>query len=122
MAYLPPTFNLLCNIYTGPAVVPPMGPPRIANQPCQLRLYKTGPIVNASGFTNGMYIALLLPAGTDIRGQIGFVAMADLVECPAGSGRFYTVRTFDDVGKGFANEYRFAILYQQGYTGALPVV
>lgn len=122
MAFLPPTFNLLCNIYSGPAVVPPFGAPRIANQPCQLRLYKTGPIVNAAGFTSGMYIAILLPAGTDVRGGIGFQTMADLVECPAGSGRYYEVRTFDDVAKGFSNEYRFAIVFQKGYTGGLPVV
>lgn len=121
MPYLPPTFNLLCNIWTGPAVVPPFGAPRLTTH-CQLRIYKTAAEVNASGFSTGMYVSLLLPAGTDIRGLFGFTAAQDLVECPAGSGRFYKVQTFDDVAKGFPNEYRMAVCIQAGYTGALPVV
>ena len=50
-------------------------------------------------------IFLRLPALTDIR-------PADQIECPAGSGRLYSVRWVDDVHKGFVNEYRVAILEQ----------
>jgi hypothetical protein len=62
---------------------------------------------------------LLLPPGTDIRS--GVLGTADDVEVPAGSGRFYEVEFVDDVGKGFANEYRVALLIQTTAWGAWPL-
>ena len=52
---------------------------------------------------------LLMPALTDIRAASD-VALADIVECPKASGRFYLVRYVDDIGKGFGNEHRFALM------------
>lgn len=52
---------------------------------------------------------LRLPALTDIRDGTA-AAGADTVECPLTSGRFYNVTWVDDIGAGFANEHRFAIL------------
>jgi hypothetical protein len=52
---------------------------------------------------------LLLPMRTDIRASWNG-ASEDLVEVPAGSLRFYGVYWVDDVGRGFLNEYRLALL------------
>lgn len=54
---------------------------------------------------------LLLPKGTDIRSTVCGVA-PDVVEVPAGTGRYYSVEMVDDVARGFANEYRFAMVLQ----------
>lgn len=77
-----------------------------------LRLRKDG-IVAAVGGTGPPSTLLLLPKGTDIRSTHfgGFVA--DSFECPAGSGRYYTVSFVEDVAKGFPNEYRCAVGYQR---------
>jgi hypothetical protein len=59
----------------------------------------------------GLFMVLLLPAGTDIRGFNDGVGI-DTVDCPSGSGRIYAVVMVDDAGKGFPNEHRFALLQQ----------
>jgi len=58
-----------------------------------------------------VYMSLLLPIATDIRFRDSALGQeADAVECPAGTGRFYIVIFVDDVGKGFANEHRQALM------------
>jgi hypothetical protein len=52
---------------------------------------------------------LLLPLLTDVRGTWNGV-VGDLIEVPAGSKRFYAVVGVHDVGKGFPNEYRLALI------------
>jgi hypothetical protein len=54
-----------------------------------------------------MTMDLLLPAGTDIRGTQDTVG-CDIVEVPAGTGRYYWSLTVDDIGKGWPNEHRIA--------------
>jgi hypothetical protein len=54
-----------------------------------------------------MTMNLLLPAKTDVRGPQD-VRSFDMVEVPAGSGRWYSVVFVDDIGRGFANEHRTA--------------
>lgn len=66
--------------------------------------------VAGSAQTLGPTMELLLPAGTDVRADWNG-ADEDLVECPSGSKRFYSVRWVDDIGKGFANEHRFCVMY-----------
>lgn len=113
MAYRLPTFNLMCNIWTGPVFIfPPPGPPRLTVA-CQLRMYKTGFTIGRVGATANGAVSILTPARTDIRPGIGFWPIADCVECPAGSGRFYLVAVVDDVARGFANEYRMAVCLSQ---------
>lgn len=110
MAFVLPTFNLTCNIFTNPYT--PGDPPRIADQICQLR----APAANNGGFGSGLLavtqiIQLLLPPGTDIRDTYCTpTSRADFVEAPAGSGCFYQVMWVNDIGKGFANEHRYATL------------
>lgn len=58
---------------------------------------------------NAVFANLLLPALTDIR-DYSSTTGSDSVECPVGSGRFYLVDYVDDLGKGFPNEHRFALM------------
>jgi len=53
---------------------------------------------------------LLVPKLVDVRGPQDTVS-ADLVEVPAGSGRWYVVVAVDDIGKGFSNEHRTASIF-----------
>lgn len=113
MPYRLPNLNILCNIF--PCNTPntpgvPLNPARALNVPCQLchgrrvnvRVQTSTPVRN-----QGQAMSLLLVAGTDIRGPQDSVSF-DLVEVPAGTGRWYWVNFVDDVAKGFTNEYREA--------------
>lgn len=56
-------------------------------------------------------MGIALPALTDVASARGLpFPFNDLIECPQGSGRFYEVLFVDDVGKGFANEHRIALV------------
>ena len=108
MAFRIPTFNLLVNLWTAPTLKT-AAPTRtfMANLSRGERETVLEPayLIGYYSFRNAMQ--LLCPAGTDIYpNEPG--AFADLVEVPAGSGRYYCVLCVDDVGKGFANEYRIA--------------
>jgi hypothetical protein len=123
VAFFLPTFNLTCNVWHGyptNGVLPP-NRPADAVFSCGLRVFRTGFLVAASGAT-GAAVALILPALSDIRVSIANAAPGDTVECPAGSGRFYTVGSVDDVAKGFNNEYRIAgIVSAHQRPGGWPV-
>jgi hypothetical protein len=114
MAYRVPTFNIKCNIWHNPWPVPGspgMRPPDLGNVECQLtygrrmQLIQTQATADIEEYTLGMN--LLLPKRTDVRGPNG-PSGGDLVEVPAGTGRYYLVYGVDDVGRGFSNEYRTA--------------
>lgn len=111
MAFRPPTFNLSCNLWRTPNVYanPPDGTFNV-NLSCGRRVLA----VNAATIPlwgKSVPVELLCPALTDIIGVIGPNA-TDMVEVPAGSGRCYAVVWVEDVGKGFTNEYRLALLLQ----------
>lgn len=110
MAFVIPTFPIVCDIYT--AGTYPAGAPRLAAVPCQLRApaaSQANVIVPVAGQTVAM--TLLLPPLTDIRDSFNVpINSRDEVEVPAGSGRVYIVAIADDIAKGFANEHRYAIL------------
>lgn len=113
MGFTLPTFNLRCNIYTGPWATKAL---RIPDQQCNLAWGKRGNVLffvntdlELGAASPGMII--LLPARTDIRCWLWY-GTDDLVECPSGSGRWYSVAAIDDIGKGFANEHRAAWLTQ----------
>lgn len=126
MAFTLPEFNLGVNIFTREPF--PFGAPRVVtvgNLAFSRRVASQSSLWDISEFSILMY--LLLPVGTDIRDNSGFggsAANADLVEVPAGSGRIYLVTSVDDIGKGFANEHRCAMLakaYEDvGGTGTFP--
>jgi len=123
MAFTLPAFNLLCKIYTGPYDTRVL---RLGAVPCNLAMGRRI-IWGFHDPTNMGYGAasasLLLPALTDIRDPVAQGvpgSTADLVEVPAGSGRWYTVDSVDDIGKGFSNEHRFAWLAKLNSNSGRP--
>jgi hypothetical protein len=119
MAFRLPAFNLTCGIHTGPGI---SGPLRLTSR-CNLAW---GERINAVYVqTAGVpsqplgYMCLLLPPLTDIRGILA-TGGQDYVEVPIGSGRWYAVQFVDDIGKGFANEHRGALLIQDIQPTPLP--
>ena len=146
-AFQPPVFNSTCNIwhdvqtfFYGSPVIPVSGPPDVVAD-CQLYVNP-----KMSGGLGGIpfydfndprpeyvsywiswtaQIMLRLPAGTDIRAKWPFrsyeTELHDVVEVPAGTGRYYVVFSVDDVHKGFTNEYRFANIGQLFYEGPWPM-
>lgn len=122
MAFTVPSFPLLCDIYDG--AIWPVVVPRLTSV-CNLGIGRRAtPAYIGTGQTNdppvfGSNPSLLLPVGTDIRDKSCGV-ISDYVEVPAGSGRMYQVWCVDDVGKGFSNEFRYAVLakvYDDGGPG-----
>ncbi len=110
MAFTLPTFNLTANVWhygTWFGQFPLIIPPPDATIICNLAL---GRRVPASNVIDRMW--LLCPAFTDIRDDEKGrgVYRGDMIEVPAGSGRFYFLVFSDDAGKGFANEHRWATL------------
>jgi len=117
MAFTQPTFNLLCNIFTVASGAHTFRLDSVCNLAFGRRVTEristpAGPFENIS-----LSPTLLLPAETDIR-DTSCGGEGDLVEVPAGSGRFYSVNGVDDAGKGFDNEHRVAILIKAwGFPG-----
>jgi len=111
-----PTFNLTVDVYTNGAYPPNA---KRTTFPCNLQGGRAIRMSDAA-FVNGWSMHLLLPKGSDIR---SFVTAGgqDLVDVPAGSGRHYLVMGVDDIGKGFANEFRWALLFPTNAFGSWPV-
>ncbi len=115
MAFILPTFNLAVDVYTGPFIG--HGAPRLSVM---------GNLAYSKRVTEGVVsglipsdaiaqvpVKLLLPVGTDVRdASVANPPNSDLVQVPAGSGRWYYVANVDDIGKGFANEHRCAIIFK----------
>lgn len=136
-----PNFNLQCKIWHGgitwngnyPVALPagaaslsPMCqlyvPPNIYQGNWQVTQSATGKIVPLS--QQMMPVVLRLPKHTDVRWYsflYGTTYATDAVECPSSSGRLYAVTQVEDIHKGFANEYRVALLAFVFYTGAWPL-
>lgn len=113
MAFSPPTYNLVCNIwrYGG-------GPPSPPDVVCVGNLAYgkresvpwRGDTVERSG-RGAMW--LLIPPTVDIR-DTKDPSGSDVVEVPAGSGRIYDVAWTDYAGTGFSNMHIFAELLDRG--------
>jgi hypothetical protein len=123
MAFILPAFNLTCNLYTGPWLTKVLR----ASPPCNLawgRRVNPNQILGSTfpGFDFQQAMSLLLPAGTDVRdASQSDPIVYDIVEVPAASGRFYGVFVVDDIGKGFSNEHRCAVILKI-YQSMDPVV
>ena len=116
MSFSLPTFNLTCNIWHRPNV-PPAAPS--LSVVCNLAFgRRVGPVSYNSG---SLTMSLLLPPGTDVRTVIETALGNDVIECPAGSKRYYQPLLVDDIGKGFPNEHRFALLQQITNFGLWPI-
>jgi hypothetical protein len=110
MAFTLPTFNLTANIWN--AAIGPPNPPDIVTAAALMAPRKNALIAYALEIGSGDAIQsfILLPALTDIRDGAGATAVVSLIELPAGSGRFYSCEWFDDVAKGYPNEYRLGCI------------
>lgn len=107
MSFTVPNFNLTFNAWHAPNV-PPAIPDLVGI--CNLAYGRR--TSSAQGLylgENEPLMSLLLTPGSGVRGP-QCVGGADVVEVPAGSGRFYSVIGVDDIGKGFPNEHRCATL------------
>lgn len=110
MAFTVPQMPLVCNIYAGPWLTKALRSSPDCNLAWGRRVQLSGH--NAGDFDSlpvSLSQVLLLPALTDIRDGVQTLH-PDIVECPAGSGRWYQVLAVDDIGKGFPNEHRGAVL------------
>jgi hypothetical protein len=117
MAFTLPTFNLTCNIFS---VVGGAHFFRL-DSPCNLAMGRRTALDRSAGEQDagilGLTPTLLLPPLTDIR-DASTMLESDLVEVPAGTGRFYLAVCVDDIGKGFPNEHRAATLNKTwGFAG-----
>lgn len=109
MAFTLPTFNITANIWRNANYVigvGPAGPPQVVT-PANL---SPGKRVVTNAGTSTPLMELLLPPRTDVRDGVAPAAAQDWVEAPAGTGRYYSVYYVDDVGRGFANEYRIVFM------------
>jgi hypothetical protein len=112
MAFQLPSFNLLYHVWSGTS--PPPALPRLADMLGQLRApgrdYSAGetPPVTATPIWQ-----LLAAKGTDLRDAV-CITGEDIIEVPAGTGRFYVIKRVDDVARGFTNEYRLAYIIKRG--------
>lgn len=114
MPFVLPTFNILVNIWHAGTAT--FLAPDLANVPANLSPGRitSGAQPEGEGILTGEGpMWLRLPKGTDVRDNTSF-AGKDTIECPAGSFRFYSVQWVDDIGGGFLNEHRFAIIQAIG--------
>lgn len=108
MAFSVPVFNLVCTLARGRFLTRTVIDSAL---PCNLamgRRVQTQTFDLAQPQYQPAQPHLLVPALTDVRdfSTVGAVGSYDMVEVPAGTGRWYRVGIVDDVGKGFPNEYR----------------
>lgn len=117
MAFQVPTFNLSVGIHRCAAPYDFTTKVYHGVQLGQLRGFGQFPRLNINSPTNvPQYTdatSVLFPAGTDVRFYGAGGLTHDVLEVPAGSGRWYIVMDVDDVAKGFANEYRWASVAKQ---------
>jgi hypothetical protein len=112
MAFSVPTFPIDCDIYDGPWLTKAFR----LNVECNLAFgrrvqqqFQDFDVAEVQA--SSLQMGLLLPALTDIH-CLAMGLENDVIEVPSGSGRWYGLECFDDVAKGFDNEYRFALLTQ----------
>lgn len=110
MVFTVPSFPLPVDVYSGPWISRSLRLSTEGNLAPGRRVY-TLPAGNDPGsFIATIAMYLLVPAFTDVRDMSCGGVHPDVIECPAGSGRWYGVMVVDDAGKGFANEHRVVIM------------
>lgn len=123
MPFKVPTFNLTCDIYTANDLG--INPPRLADVPCQWRgiakLTALDSVFAVSG-PPAISTEILLPAGTDVRGSVdgALEQEDDIILSVFGVTRPFYVLDVYDVARGFANEYRIAVVRKLPYW-AVPI-
>lgn len=122
MPYVIPQFPLDVWVWHNQTTYPPTGPPafEVEGNLCWNRRVAV-PSTGGTGLLGVplFTMTLLVPKLTDLRGRRSG-GTSDIVEVPALSGRYYEVIYVDDIGKGFSNEHRAAILLLQKFPIPLP--
>jgi hypothetical protein len=111
MAFVIPTFNITVNVWHD-GNMPPTLPDLVI--PAQLRGYQPIAVAYNAEIVQIGSVVLYVAAGTDLRDGPSSFGSTDLIEAPAGTGRFYKVIDVDDIARGFTNEHRYAVLYKFG--------
>lgn len=118
MPYVLPTFNLAVSIWRTGWVASNYATPDVSTMgnlsPGKVVSMNRGASLNTA--VAAFVMELRLPKLTDIRAAYQANNTEDLVEVPAGSKRFYEVQYVDDIGKGFTNEHRLAVILFTGGT------
>lgn len=114
-SYLAPQFNLDVNIWRSENWAADPRPDPDIETKGKLMMFQNG--INAATFVNfsgtTCRMLLFLPKLTDIKtGVLDGVTIGDVCEVPAGTGRWYRIAVFDDVNKGYPNEFRVAYIEQ----------
>lgn len=114
MGFRPPAFPLTASVWHNGGVGGAYATPDLVltvNLSPGRRVLVAQALVSSPGQTP-WFVELLAPMRSDIRAAWNG-GVSDLVEVPAGTGRFYVVYAVDDVGRGFLNEYRLALVNYQ---------
>lgn len=109
MAYVIPAFPLTVNCWHSPSFPPAPADLVFMGNLAFGRRVSLDEFADTTAPDPMVSYYLLVPALTDVRDGAG-PPSGDTVEVPAGSGRLYKVVYVDDLGKGFANEHRMAII------------
>lgn len=124
MPYDTADFNIVCGI--APSGSPSLPPDyRTTDQPCAFRsptragLVPFGVVLSTGATNNTATGQVLFPKGTDVRdrAQYGGVRL-DLIEIPYGSKQWWAVQVVQDVGFGWPNEFRIALVGKFYVTGS----
>ncbi len=105
MAFTLPSFNLTCDVYTGPWPSKVFRLSVLGNLAYGRRVQQVRVTEDNPANTYGGQATLLVPALSDVR-DASCSGQQDYLEIPTGSGRWYTAQLVEDVGKGFTNEHR----------------
>lgn len=117
MSFVVPSMPLLCAVWRAwaPSTDKYIAP-QLSNIACNLSQGRRAldvtsePTKTIFGVTcYGLVSEIMVPRLTDIRAWVSTPVLQDLIEVPQGSKRLYSVLAVDDVGKGFANEYRLVL-------------
>jgi len=112
MAFTLPEFPLTVHVYNGPWIGKTFRLSTPANLAVGRRVVTDAQFRNVWADTYNGLVNLLFPPGTDVRDTNCNIPNNDIVEVPAGSGRWYALAYVDDLGKGFPNEHRYAFAYK----------
>lgn len=120
MAYKLPVFNLNANIWRNahdPTMVAPDG---VASVCLAFGRHVSAPYSGGTASLGVVSVSpqALFPLGTDVRDG-GDGNGQDIVEIPAGTGRYYFVVFADSIGRGFSNEHILAVLNKTWQLGGL---
>lgn len=103
--YTPPVYNTPINIWhDGTATTDPPDVEATVNFAWDRRGH-TDSIDPGAPENTIPFMTVLAPSDTDIRGYVNTGGSPDVIEVPAGSGRYYLVHYVDFIGMGFPNEH-----------------